>query len=66
MVVIGGGQILCCRWQDVDVTLLHLIGEMVEGKLLPQLELSLLSAAGFGRRLGEDHRVGCGQRHPPL
>lgn len=45
---------------------LCLVGEMVQGKLLPQLELSLLSSAGFRRCLGEDHSVGCGQRHCPL
>lgn len=64
---------LCNKWQKVEVLqcfrsdcVLCLVGEMVQGKLLPQPELSLLSAAGFRRCLGEDHSVGCGQRHCPL
>lgn len=42
------------------------VGEMVEGKLLPQLKLTVLSASGFRRCLREDHSVGCGEWHSPL
>lgn len=45
---------------------LCLVGEMVQRKLLPQLELSLLPASGVWRCVGEDHSLGCGQWHRPL
>ncbi len=48
------------RLPDNSTCVLCLVGEMVQGKLLPQPELSLLSAAGFRGRLWEDHSVGCG------
>lgn len=50
----------------MHVCLCGSVGEMVEGKLLPQPELAILSASGLGRCLREDHSVGRGEWHSPL
>ena len=39
---------------------------MVQRELPPQPRLALLPEAGLGRRFGQNHRVGRGERHGAL